>query len=417
MVGIFAAFVLACANGANDCANSVGTSVGAGALTLGQAIFYGSCCELIGAVTMGPFVAKTIGAGEINTDHYADVPDLFALMMLAVLIGGGVTTLLATAYGYPISATHGVVSGLVAVAIASGGDDAVKWGELGVTVCGWVASPVVGLVVAFFAYMVVGKTVIYAENPGAASAKYQPVFLTVTIAISFLFIFIKGPEQVQIKPAWLGVLISIGAGAAITAGVTLWKGRSGGAAAEGLAPRFDEVEQPFVPLLVVAGMTVAFAHGGNDVGNSVGPLAVIGSVWRASENGGAADFAAPIPLWELMIGAAGFVVGICLLGSRTIETVGSKITALCPSKSFATQIGAAIAVLASSVFGLPVSTSHCLVGAVIGVSFAQTRLGDPDAEMDLSVLKKIVIGWVVTIPLAAGVAVVAFLPFKAMYKS
>merc|ERR1711865_137050 len=173
-----------------------------------------------------------------------------------------------------------------------------------------------------------------------------------------------------------------------------------------------KMEELFTPLLVISALCVAFAHGANDVGNAVGPLAVIYQVY--DEGSIPASGKPNIPMWCLLMGAVGFVLGIVFLGSKTIATVGTKITKLTPTRSYATQIGAAIAVLASSVVGLPVSTSHCLVGSVVGVGLAQKCLGER-GSLSLAVLKKIVLGWAFTIPLAMLVAVVVFLPFKALF--
>ena len=172
-----------------------------------------------------------------------------------------------------------------------------------------------------------------------------------------------------------------------------------------------EAERPFNVLLVASAMTVAFAHGGNDVGNAVGPLAVILGVYRTGE----VTSSPTIPFWALCVGAVGFCVGIVLLGSRTIATVGSKITTLTPSKSYATQMGAAVAVMSGSALGLPVSTSHCLVGAVIGVGVVQKHMTPEATPLSLSVLKKIVLGWAATIPLAMLVSVVIFVPLRSAF--
>ena len=183
-----------------------------------------------------------------------------------------------------------------------------------------------------------------------------------------------------------------------------------GSALDRAAPAIGEAEKPFVPLLILSAMTVAFAHGGNDVGNSIGPLATILDV----VGGGDITAAPDIPPWVLLLGACGFVVGIVLIGNRTIATVGGKITTLTPSRSFAVQTGTAAAVLSSTVLGLAVSTSHCLVGAVIGVGIAGRLLGT-GGELNAAMLKKIVIGWAATIPLAMLVSLVFFYVLSALY--
>ena len=172
-------------------------------------------------------------------------------------------------------------------------------------------------------------------------------------------------------------------------------------------------EDTFKPLLVVSALSVAFAHGANDVGNAIGPLAVIYQVYN--EGTIPANGVPDIPIWALVMGSVGFVVGIITLGSRTISTVGTKITTLTPTRSFATQIGAAIAVLASSVMGLPVSTSHCLVGAVIGIGLAQ-KLSGVTAPLSWGVLKRIALSWISTIPIAMVLALCFFYPFQYLFE-
>ena len=256
----------------------------------------------------------------------------------------------------------------------------------------------------------------------------QPFFIAVTVAVAAGFILIKGPDVLKIKPVGNAVGVSIGVGASVgilaflyrtvkatpfvrsmTNSAILKQASDGAPSLSSTGERANEAakleiaEKPFVPLLILSALTVAFAHGANDVGNAVGPLAAI---FEATINGSIA--AKPeIPLWVLAIGSAGFVVGIAALGSRTIATVGGKITTLTPSKSFSVQIGAAVAVLSSTVLGLAVSTSHCLVGSVIGVGIA-SKISQGGGNLNMNMLLKIFIGWGVTIPLAMLVAVIFY---------
>ena len=497
-LGIPGAFILALSNGANDIANSVGTSVGANVLTMrqvrqliersslseepetrsrtpaqrqvsrvspstcpckiSQALLAGSLFECIGALTIGPFVSSSIAGKEVHTDVFDDSPALFSLVMLASLLGAGGTTLLATLYGYPISATHGVISGIITVALCTGKSGVLDVDGISLVVAGWVASPVVGLLAGMLVSACVHHMVMAAPDPEAAARARQPFFLTITSAISFLFILLKGPPALSDwigSRYWLALLLALAGGLLVTAAVhTATRLRERGLVMPGVGPgptpgrgfdeppsgilltegptsdqgragsptvteqpglasplQFDELQRPFVPLLVVAGLTVALAHGANDVGNSVGPLSVIIDVKKY----GYVDATPEVPFLAVVGGTAGFVAGILLIGSRTISTVASKITVLMPHRSFATQIGAAVAVLGSSVAGLPVSTSHCLVGSLIGVSFAEQLCGIENAKPDLSMLKKIVIGWVVTIPAAAAAAAAVYWPLKAIF--
>lgn len=441
IVGFVGAAVLAFANGANDIANSMGTSVGAGALTLRQAILLGCACEGTGALALGQFVAKSISNGVIEPADYTAQPLLFELAMFCVLWGSGLTTLLATAFGFPISATHGIVGGLAAVGVAAKGSASVGWAHLGKMAIGWVASPFVGMATSFLLAVLIATLVHKAEDPANRAQRLQPFFLWLTVGTCLLFFFVKGPEFMRVEPAWLGVIVAYSVGLAIaliSVGARMARNRwapeieevekpeqpnanrdwnqdeepaeAAAMLADDVVPSQRAEERPFVPLLIVSAMAVSIAHGGNDVGNSIGPLSAIYDVYRIDDVEEQPD----VPIWALGVGAIGFIVGIALMGRNTIATVGNKVTALTPSRSFSTQIGAAVAVLLSSMLELPVSTSHCLIGAVIGVSLAQ-KVTVGGGEMDLGVLGRIVIGWVVTIPLAMAVALVIFMPLKGTF--
>jgi len=454
VLGTYASVLVAVANGANDIANSVGTSVGAKALTLRQAIFFGLTAEVLGAMTLGSLVAKTISKGVISPDTFdaegCEGVLKFGVSMVCVLCGTGLTTLLATLYGLPISASHGVIGGLIAVGLVAQGPGSLGIASIAKTMIAWVASPLIGAVSAAVVYWIILYVVHRSSSPGYRAILLQPLFVAVTVAVAAGFIVIKGPDALKIKPVGAGVGASIGIGAGVglltfilriargsklgqTMGRTMSRTRSAGGPHltndtgttvvhdEAAAPSADDVkakeraeaaeaaaklevaEKPFVPLLILSALTVAFAHGANDVGNAVGPLAAI---MEASIEG--RIVATPqIPIWVLAIGSGGFVFGIAALGSRTIATVGGKITTLTPSKSFSVQIGAAVAVLSSTVLGLAVSTSHCLVGSVVGVGIA-SRISKAGGSLNGKMLLKIFIGWGVTIPLAMLVAIIFY---------
>lgn len=439
------------ANGANDIANSVGTSYGAGALTLRHAIVLGSLAEFTGAMSLGSFVAQSIAKGVIDPASFAAEGCQgsleYGLGMLAVLAGTGSTTLLATLYGLPISASHGVIGGLIAVGIFTHGVASLGQAPLVATLVAWVASPLLGGLTSGIIHAAVRSAVHEARSPAAAAYRWQPLLVALTITVAAAFLVVAGPAILRITPAYVGFGAScaLGAVAALgTIGVRALTGTSQGlggsgdrsgthgrndkrlksATADGetVAAPSGEVdsaqpmeEQPFVPLLVLSALTVAFAHGANDLGNSIGPLAAI----LVLEQPGGGDITAPpgIPLWLLSLGAIGFVVGIVLLGRRTIQTVGGKITKLTPSRSFAVQMGTAVAVLSSTVLGLAVSTSHCLVGSMIGIGLADKLRGGADAQLNLGMILKIVLGWGLTIPLAMGVSVLALAALRPSYEA
>lgn len=452
VIGTYASVLVAVANGANDIANSVGTSVGAKALTLRQAIVFGLIAEVLGAMTLGSLVAKTISKGVIAPETFdaqgCEGVLKFGVSMVCVLCGTGLTTLLATLYGLPISASHGVIGGLIAVGLVAQGPGSLGVASIAKTLIAWVASPCIGAVSAAIVYWIILYVVHRSRSPGSRAILLQPLFVAITVAVAAGFIVIKGPDALKVKPAGAGVgaAIAIGAGVGLATfvlrvvrgsslgqkmGKSLTLTRTAGsnatesatasgtagtagtdedvaalaarAEAAEAAAKLEVAEKPFVPLLILSALTVAFAHGANDVGNAVGPLAAI---MEASLQG--RIVATPqIPIWVLAIGSGGFVVGIAALGSRTIATVGGKITTLTPSKSFSVQIGAAVAVLSSTVLGLAVSTSHCLVGSVVGVGIA-SRISKAGGSLNGKMLLKIFIGWGVTIPLAMLVAIIFY---------
>ena len=427
------ASLLAWSNGANDAANSLGAAVGAGAVTLRQAVLLGAAAEVTGAAVLGVHVSKTISKGVIRTEDYAADPHEFAFAMVCVLLGAAATTIAATYYKLPISATHGIVGGLIGVGALAHG-----WGSLGgpaiaKTVASWVVSPVLGAAVALLLFLAVHFFVFRAGDPRANSERMQPFFTGLTVFIVALFLMLKGPPQLHFwRPdaAWVPLTVSLGVAALavfLTAFRTLYAefGRAARAAAAA-DPDFDyerlesgekgqvaagegdeedgagAAERPFNLLLALTSLSVAFAHGANDVANSAGPFAAL-----LEGAAGAVHDQPDIPLWVVVAAGSCMSVGILTWGHKTIGTVSNKITALSPSKAFAVQLGAAVSVLTSSVFELPVSTSHCLVGAVIGVGAAEALLGK-GGRIDFQVLRRIVVSWVVTIPLAMAIACAVF---------
>merc|ERR1719159_300127 len=208
-LGLAGAFLTAWANAANDICNSVGTAVGSNALTLFQAVTWGAFFEVVGCLTLGPFVSKSIVKGIIKTDDYVDNPELYAFGMLCVLIGAGLTTLLAAFYGFPISATHGIIGGLVAVGLAAKGPASLGWNKLFITCCGWIAAPIAGGLVSVLVFGLIHNFVYKAKNPAARSRKLQPFFLWLCFTVNVLFIFIKGPEMMRIKPISLAIIYAV----------------------------------------------------------------------------------------------------------------------------------------------------------------------------------------------------------------
>jgi phosphate/sulfate permease len=166
------------------------------------------------------------------------------------------------------------------------------------------------------------------------------------------------------------------------------------------------VERLFAGLQIVTACYVAFAHGANDVANAIGPMAAIIQVWQ--EGTMAAE--APVPIWVLAIGGMGIVVGLATYGYKVIQTVGHKITSMTPTRGFSAEFGTATTVLLASRLGLPISTTHTLIGAVIGVGLARGL-----AALNLRVIRNIAYSWVITLPASAVVAIGCFLALRAIF--
>ena len=204
ILGIFGCLVVAFSNAANDIANSVGTSYGAGALTLKQAILFGAIAEFAGAVSLGSFVAKSIAKGVIEPSSFAadgcEGVLLFGVGMLSVLGGTGSTTLLATLYGLPISATHGVISGLAAVGIAAHGVSSLGVAPLTATLIAWVASPMTGCITSGLLYGLISCAVHETADPARSAHALQPVLIAATVFIAAAFLVVAGPAVIRIHP-------------------------------------------------------------------------------------------------------------------------------------------------------------------------------------------------------------------------
>jgi inorganic phosphate transporter, PiT family len=311
------AFYLAWNLGANDVANSMGTSVGSKAVTLGQALAIAAVLEFAGAMIFGQGVSQKLATGILDLHQYAAVPEQFVLGMLAVLMATGIWMNLATMLGFPVSSSHAAVGAIAGFGAVSLGIHSVQWQSLGVISVTWVLTPVIS---------------------GAIAAVLYKLVLLIPL----------------------------------------------------------EDESPFAKLQVVSACGVAFAHGSNDVGNAIAPFAAIVSVLQTHQ---VPLSGVPIPVWALAIGALGIVGGLAVWGKKVIETVGEGLIVLHPKGGFCAELATAIAVLLASNFGLPVSTSHALVGAVIGVGMVQGA-----DQVQWGNLRSIVLTWVGTIPVAIGLS-------------
>ena len=400
LFGIFMAWGI----GANDVANAMATSVGSRALTIKQAILVAAVFEFLGAVLAGGAVTSTIRKGIVDAELLAGTPELLVYGMLAALLAAGTWLLIASHKGWPVSTTHSIVGAIVGFAAVGIGIDAVHWEKVGTIVMSWVISPVTAGFIAFLIYLSVQWLILRREDPLDRAKRFVPVYIFLAAFTITLVTILKGLKHV-------GLDISLGDSYLLALVIAVAIAIIGGVAIRRIQPdrkadkkdHFHTVERVFGVLMVVTACSMAFAHGSNDVANAIGPLAAVISVAST----GAVAAKASLPLWVLMLGGGGIVIGLATFGIRVISTVGKKITQLTPSRGFAAELAAATTIVIASGTGIPISTTHTLVGAVLGVGVARGI-----EAIDLRVVARIFVSWVVTIPAGAFLAIVFFFLFK-----
>lgn len=409
-------FYMAWTIGANDAANAMGTSVGSGAITFKEAVIIAAVFEFSGALLAGGGVTDTMRKGIIDPNLFNQMPhgaEVFALGMLAALIAAAVWLHISAFVGWPVSTTHSIVGAIAGFGVVSVGLSNVDFEMLAIIVSSWVISPVAGGLLAFLVFTGIRKLILDTPNPVESVKRWGPVFAFPIFLVLGLVLFTKGLKHVDLPFETAGfVLISVLVG--LMASAVLWRilrkiktpTEDDPQANQTLSDlQFAQVERVFRYLQTITACFVAFAHGSNDVANAIGPLAGIVSLfdglnWQGSNALGAA---VPVPTWVLLIGGTGILVGLATYGYKVIETIGTKITDITPSRGFAAEFGAATTILVGSKIGLPLSTTHTIVGAVIGVGFARGM-----NALNLKVIWQIAKAWVYTIPFTAVLTVILF---------
>ena len=402
LFGVFMAWGI----GANDVANAMATSVGSKALTIRQAILVAAVFEFLGAVLAGGEVTSTIRKGIVDTDLLAGSPELLIYGMLASLLSAGTWLLIASRRGWPVSTTHTIVGAIVGFAAIGIGIDAVQWGQVGTIVMSWVVSPLTAGFIAFLIYNSVQRLILSQDDPLAQAKRYVPVYIFLAAFTIVLVTIVKGLKHVGLDIGLTNsymLAIGIAAAIAIVGAIAIQRIKPDRKAEK--KAHFHTVERVFAVLMVVTACSMAFAHGSNDVANAIGPLAAVISVARS----GIVGAQSPLPIWVLVLGGTGIVVGLATFGKHVIATVGRKITQLTPSRGFAAELAAATTIVIASGTGSPVSTTHTLVGAVLGVGLARGI-----EAIDLRVVGRIFVSWVVTIPAGAFLSIIFFLIFKSI---
>jgi len=444
--------------GANDVANAMGTSVGSGALHLRQAIILAAVLEFCGAFFFGSHVSETIQNGIINANYFADNPKILVYGMLASLIGTGLWLQFASYWGWPVSATHTIIGAVVGFGVLIGGHEAIYWDKVGFILSSWIISPLMGGILGFAVFTFLRKKIFYHPRPVEAAKKIIPVLTFLVIFMLSLIILFHGVQGHLLNfDLWQAFLISLSlslafalvgkiyvdkvaapllpvkAGRVLIPEIALQieeakkhlqqaKSLSQGELEYQIETLLDElhnseqiifypeevekthaefalIEKMFSFLQIISACLMAFSHGANDVANAIGPLsAAIGILYS-----GTIALKAEIPLWTLALGGAGIVIGLATWGWRVIETIGKKITELTPTRGFSAEFGAAFTILIASRLGLPISTTHTLVGAVIGVGLARGI-----EALNLGMVREIAASWIITVPAGAIMSICLF---------
>jgi len=455
VVGFYVAWNI----GANDVANAVGTSVGSGALTLKQAVLIAAVFEFCGAFFLGGGVSETLESGIVKQEIFSEHSYDFVYGMLASLLATGVWLQFASYFGWPVSTTHSIVGAVLGFGFVLGGIEGIYWGEMGSIALSWVLSPLLGGGLAYLIFSVVRHKVLYHVNPIAAAKRMTPYLVFMIFAVLSMIILFNGLSNIDMDLSFfevLGLALLCGAITAVISHflvkrvkepslpirnqhlqveLSLKKAQKHLLRVEAAAfgelqskvhdllgevellkkevevpeqEQYSEymvVEKIFIYLQIIIACFMAFAHGSNDVANAIGPLAAIVNTLKSRTLVGES-----VPEWLLLLGGVGIVVGLATWGWRVIETVGKKITELTPSRGFSAGFGAATTIVMASKLGLPISTTHVLVGAVLGVGFAR-GIG----AINLDTIRDIFISWIVTVPAGAVLSVLFFYALRAIF--
>lgn len=441
--------------GANDVANAMGTSVGSKALTLRQAVILASIFEFLGAVLFGSNVSKTLETGLLHPEVFDGKPIMLVHGMLASLLATGLWLQFASYCALPVSTTHSIVGAIVGFGAVCIGIDSVKWDNVAIIGVSWIASPLLGAFASYLIFLSLRKWIFYKPHPLAATKKFLP-FITAAVAVVLSLTMMRqiaGAEAPILKKFIITIIIAFSAGlsAYLVAkrikaphhpasseqvydphiSIEVEKAKKNLSRIQGALQgemgyqlsdiidnlesfseslkksstplphkktEFDLVEKIFGVLQISSACLMAFAHGSNDVANAIGPMTAIITALQSH-----LSLHSSFQMWALIMGGAGIVIGLATWGWRVIETIGKKITELTPSRGFSAEFGAALTILCASRLGLPVSTTHTIVGSVLGVGLA----GGISA-LNLNTIKGILLSWVITIPAGAILSIICY---------
>ncbi|MDB3996441.1 inorganic phosphate transporter [Gammaproteobacteria bacterium] len=395
-------FVMAFGIGANDVANAMGTSVGSKALTLKQAIIIAAIFEFLGAYLAGGEVTSTIRKGIVDPSIYQNDPNIFIIGMLSASLGAGLWLVLASKRGWPVSTTHSIVGAIIGFVIISKGYTNVSWSTVGSIASSWVTSPLVSGTLAFLLFLSAKKLILDKKNPGQSAIKFIPIYSFYVVFVISLVVAKKGLSNTGLVLNDQEVMLFtflMSTVAAIVTYILLLR--------NSMNIRKNGVESAFAILMIISASAMAFAHGSNDVANAIGPLSAVVSTVQSN---GVISGESGVRPWVLFVGAIGIVFGLTILGKNVIKTVGENITTLTPSLGFSAELATATTVVAASYIGFPISTTHTLVGGVIGVGLAKGV-----SHLNIASIGRIITSWLVTIPIGATLCILFYVILRLIF--
>ena len=404
-LGLYMAFGI----GANDVANAIGTSVGSKALTVKKAIIMAAILEFLGAFLVGGHVTKTVRGGILDPIISSSAPELMVFGMMASLMAAGTWLMVASRFGWPVSTTHSIVGAIAGFGIVAFGPSVVQWDQLIKIVSSWIISPLFSGTLAFLIYSFIRWTILRHSDAAQKTRKWAPLYIFSVVVVIALVTLFKGLKNINLDLTlvesliWSGIL---GLCAVIIGHYLIAKIKPDSPKKSIDTSQNSVVEKMFGVLQIMSACAVAFAHGSNDVANAIGPLAAIVHIGST----GVVDAQSPVPSWLLLLGGFGIVIGLATMGYRVMGTIGTKITKLTPSRGYAAEFAAALTIVIASRLGLPISTTHTLVGGVMGVGLTQGIKG-----LDLKMISKIGISWLVTVPAGAILAIIFFYTLKYLF--
>lgn len=406
-LGCFFGLLMVWSVGANDLANVMSTTIGSKAITIRQAILVAVIFEIAGALLGGGNVTRTLQHGIIDIQVLSYAPRILIYGMLSVLIASTSWMTLASYLGMPVSITNATVGAIVGFGVLVLGVHALHWKQVGYIGISWVSSPTIAGIVAYLLFLSVQKLILTAVDPVRKARKYVPLYLFLIGSVLSEITIIKGIKHFGIDLGFReNILIAIVCGISIIIVGKFILKRIHCEDEKDRKSQFAYIEKLFGVLMLFTACAMVYAHGSNDVAVSVGPVAAIISLvktGRAHHNG-------LLIMSILAVGSFSVVIGFLTYGRKIIKTVGSGITALTPSRAYCATIAAAITVVVSTSTGIPVSATQTLVGAILGVGLAR-GIG----ALDMRVVRNILISWVITIPVVAGLTTLFFEIVKGIF--